>query len=177
MSTNTVRWGTAKECAYLAVFVALVIGVQLAFAAIPGVELVTVLFVAYSFVFGIKRGMLAAIVFSVLRQLVFGIYVNVLVLYLIYYNLLTFFFGWLGNRQKRIGLWCIVLCACLFTVGFTLTDNVITIWINGLTANAARIYMYASLSVMITQTICVGVSVGVLFLPIKRTFQSIKKRL
>ena len=38
-----------KECAYLAVFVALTITAQLCFAAIAGVEVVTLLFVAFSF--------------------------------------------------------------------------------------------------------------------------------
>ena len=135
------RWGTAKECAYLAVFVALVIAAQLVFSAIPGIELVTVLVVGHSLVFGVKRGMLATTAFSILRQLVFGFFVNVLVLYLVYYNLLTFFFGWLGNRQRKVRLWGIIVFACLFTMGFTLADNLITIWINGLTARAARVYI------------------------------------
>ena len=64
---------SAKECAYLAVFVALLIGSQLPFAALPGVEIVTLLFVTYAFVFGICRGMLAATAFSLLRQFVFSI--------------------------------------------------------------------------------------------------------
>ena len=54
---------SAKECAYIAVFVALVIAAQLAFSAVPGVEVVTVLFVAYAFTFGVARGMIAATAF------------------------------------------------------------------------------------------------------------------
>ena len=54
----------AKECAYLAVFVALLIAAQFVFSFLPGVEIVTVLFVGYAFVFGVKRGMLAATAFS-----------------------------------------------------------------------------------------------------------------
>ena len=55
---------SAKELAYSAVFVALLIGGQLAFSVLPGVEIVTVLYVAYAYVFGIRRGMVAATAFS-----------------------------------------------------------------------------------------------------------------
>ena len=44
---------TALDCAYIATFVALVIAVQLALSFVPGVELVTVLFVTFSFAFGV----------------------------------------------------------------------------------------------------------------------------
>ena len=43
---------SAKEVAFPSVFVALTIGAQAVFAAVPGVELVTVLFVCYAFSFG-----------------------------------------------------------------------------------------------------------------------------
>ena len=54
---------TAKELAQLAVFVALVIAAQFALSFIPGVEIVTLLFVVYAFTFGIYRGTLAATAF------------------------------------------------------------------------------------------------------------------
>ena len=75
---------TAKECALLAVFVALVIATQVILSAIPGVELVTVLFACYAFACGWKRGILAATTFSLLRQIIFGFFPTVLLLYLIY---------------------------------------------------------------------------------------------
>ena len=78
------KFRSAKELAYLSLFVALTISVQWALTALPGVELVTVLFVSYAFAFGKGRGMVAATAFSLLRQLVFGLYPNVLVLYLAY---------------------------------------------------------------------------------------------
>ena len=84
---------TAKECAYIAVFVALVISAQLVLSAIPGIEVVTVLFIAYAFTFGVVKGMFSATVFSLVRQLLFGVDLKVLVLYLIYYNFLTALFG------------------------------------------------------------------------------------
>ena len=92
---------TAKELAQLAVFVALVIAAQFALSFIPGIEVVTLLFVSYAFAFGIRRGMLAVTAFSVLRQLLFGFFPNVLVLYLLYYNALAALFGFLGKRVER----------------------------------------------------------------------------
>ena len=65
---NNVAVRSAKECAYLALFVALQIAAQLLFSALPGVEIVTLLFISYSFVFGVRRGTLAATAFALLRQ-------------------------------------------------------------------------------------------------------------
>ena len=92
----------AKECAYIAVFVALLIALQLALTAVPGVEAVTVLFVSYAYVFGWKRGMAAATAFSLLRQMVFGFYPVVLILYLLYYNGMAALFGTMGKRTASL---------------------------------------------------------------------------
>ncbi len=167
---------SAKESAYVAVFVALLIAVQLALAVLPGVELVTVLFVAFAFVFGIGRGMVAATAFSILRQLLFGFYPNVLLLYLVYYNLLTLLFGLLGKYVKPSGkkLIVIVLLACVCTACFTLIDNIITPLWYGYTRRAAEIYFKASLTVMLPQIVCTAVTVGVLFLPLYGVFRRLK---
>ena len=167
----------AKDCAYIAVFVALAIAAQLAFSALPGVELVTVLFVAFSFVFGARRGMVAATAFSLLRQIVFGVIFNVLVLYLLYFNFLACLFGLLGKRVKLHGktlVWLTVI-ACVCTVGFTMLDNLLTPLWYAYTPRAAKAYFYASLSFMIPQVICTAVSVGVLFFPLQRVFRWVKK--
>jgi hypothetical protein len=173
----------AKECAYLAVFVALVIAVQLVLYAIPGVELVTVLFVTYAFVFGWKRGVVAATVFSLLRQLVFGVYPEVLILYLVYFNLLAALFGVLGGgkigkKQKMVKILPVIMVlACLGTVFFHLFDNILTPLWYGYTQRAAKAYFYASLPFMIPQVVCTAVSVGVLFYPLVTAFAYIKKGL
>ena len=57
---------SAKECAYIGVFIAAVIAVQAALSVAVGIELVTVLFAAYAYVFGARRGMIAATAFSLL---------------------------------------------------------------------------------------------------------------
>lgn len=176
---KTVAVRSAKECAYLAVFVALVIGGQLALSAVPGVEIVTVLFVAYSFVFGVRRGLLAATAFTLLRQMIFGFFPTVLVLYLIYYNGLAALFACLGGRVKRPlrSLWWITLVACACTACFTLLDNVITPLFYRYTPEAAKAYFVFSLPVMIPQVVCTAVSVGTLFFPLQKGFAAAKRGL
>lgn len=166
-----------RECAYLALFVALLLAAQLVFAAIPGVELVTALFVAFSFSFGIRRGVLAATVFSLLRQFVFGFFPNVLILYLLYYNLLALLFGFLGGKvQKPVkALWWLTLLACFCSVCFSLFDNIITPLWYAYTKEAAKAYFFASLSVLLPQVICTAVTVGVFFLPLQRAFTFVKR--
>ncbi len=167
---------SAKECAYIAVFVAILIAVQVALSFVPGVELVTVFFVTYSFVMGIKRGVISAFAFALLRQLVFGFAPTVLILYLIYFPLLTFIFGVLGSKIKKPLklLPLIVLVACACTVAFTMLDNVITpIWY-GYGQKSAKLYFMASIPFMIPQVICTLISVSVLFFPLYKAFNSIK---
>ncbi len=174
--TTAVR--SAKECAYIAVFVAILVAVQLVLSALP-VELVTVLFVSYAFAFGIKRGMATATAFSLLRQLVFGFFPTVLILYLLYYNGVATLFGWLGRVCKKPVRWLglLVVCACVSSVAFTLLDNLITPLWYGYTAEAARAYFYASLPFMLPQTAGVGVTAVLLFLPLERAFRLIKRTL
>ncbi|MBQ9713791.1 MAG: hypothetical protein IJV83_00540 [Clostridia bacterium] len=170
---------SAKECAYLAVFVALVIVGQVLLAVIPGVEIVTLLFIVYAFVFGLVRGMFAATAFALLRQLIFGFFPTVLILYLTYYNVLACIFGALGRVVKKPlhALWWLTAVACLCTVGFTMLDNVITPWFYAFSHKAWRVYFYASLSFMIPQVVCTAVTVSVLFYPLQRVFKQIKKGL
>lgn len=177
--TKNIAFRSAKECAYIAVFVALVIGAQVVFAAVPGVELVTVLFVGYAFAFGTKRGMTAATAFSLLRQLIFGFFPNVLLLYLVYYNALAALFGWLGRRSCKKGweLPIIVICATIFSACFTLLDDLLTPLWYGYTPRAARAYFVASLPVLLSQCVCAGVSVGLLFVPLRKAFSAAKRTL
>lgn len=169
---------TARELAQLAVFVALVIAAQFALSFIPGVEIVTLLFVSYAFAFGIRRGMLAATAFSLLRQLLFGFFPTVLILYLIYYNALTAFFGLLGKKWDKPlkNLWWLTLVACLFTTCFTMLDNIITPLWYGYTQKAARAHFIASLPVMFPQILCTAVTVGGLFFPLYKVFELIKRK-
>ena len=173
---------TAKECAYIAVFVAVLIAAQFMLSAVPGVEVVTVFFVAYVYVFGVWRGAVAAVAFSLLRQFVFGFFPTVLILYLLYYVLLAVVFGALGRKGvKGIKDWktlfFVVPIACACTVAFTLLDNVITpLWLAA-SRQAAKAYFISSLSFMIPHVLCVGITVGLLFLPIAKVFLLVKGNL
>ena len=167
------RQKLGKDCAYIGVFVALTITTQLCLSFLPGVELVTALFVAFAFAFGCQRGIAAATVFSLLRHVVCGFYPTVLVLYLIYYNLLCLLFGFLGRWSRLTPqkvLW-LTAVACVCTICFTMLDNIITPLWYGYSGRVFKIYFYASLSVMLPQVICTAVSVGVLLYPLVNFFQ------
>lgn len=166
---------TAREIAFSALFVALVVGAQFVLSAVPGIELVTVLFTTYAFVFGIKRGMLAATAFSVVRQFVFGFFPNVLILYLVYYNALALCMGALGKiGELKKGFVGAIVLACVCTVGFHLLDCLLTAIIGGYSDAARQIYFSAMLPVMFTQTVCAAVTVGALFLPLGKIFLLVK---
>lgn len=90
----------SKEIAYIAVMCALLLGGQFALSSISGVEIVTLLLVCFSSVFGARRGVLCAVAFSLLRCFIFGFYPSVILLYLIYYPLLAAVFGGLGKIGK-----------------------------------------------------------------------------
>ena len=163
---------TAKDCAYIAVFVALVISAQLALSAVAGVEVVTVLFVSFAFTFGIGRGIFSGLTFSLVRQLVFGIDLKVLVLYVTYYTILTTVFGFLGGKiqDPKEKMPFLILIACICTVCFTLLDNVITPLWYGYSKRTAWLYFKYSLPVVIPQTICTGLTTAFLFLPLRKAF-------
>lgn len=150
--------------------VALLIGGQMALSGIAGIEIVTVVMLCLCFCWGIQTGIAIATTFSLLRCFFFGFQVNVIVLYLVYYNLFALFFGWLGKRFAgnmtlfRRGI--IVVSAVAFTILFTLLDDVITPLIFGFHGNAAWVYFLQSLTAMIPQTVCTAVTVSILFTPL-----------
>ena len=159
----------------VAICVAMLIGVQLALSAVTGIELVTAMLLCMCFCYGRRTGMTIATVFSILRCFVFGFQVNVILLYLSYYNLFAFFFGWLGTRfTGRITLVkkiIIVASAMAFTVCFTLLDDVITPLVYAFHANATKVYFLQSLTAVVPQTVCALITVSVLFTPLTRVIQ------
>lgn len=164
----------------VAICAAMLIGGQMALSGISGIEIVTVMMLCLCFSYGIRAGMAIATVFSLLRCFVFGFQVNVIVLYLIYYNLFALFYGWLGTRFTgkisflKKGL--IVVSAMAFTACFTLLDDVITPLIYGFHANAAKVYFLQSLYAVIPQTICAMVTVSVLFTPLTKVIRKIDSK-
>lgn len=157
--------------------VALLIASQMALSMISGVEIVTVILLCLSFYYGIGTGIAIATTFSLLRCFFFGFQINVILLYLVYYNLFALFFGWLGKRiggkitLPRVVL--VVASAVVFTVLFTMLDNVITPLIYGFHGNAAKVYFVQSMTAMVPQICCTAVTVSVLFVPLIKTLRKI----
>ena len=167
-----------KIIVLVAMCAAMLIGAQLALSAISGVEIVTLLLLCFCFSYGVKVGVATATVFSLLRCFIFGFQINVIIVYLIYYNLFAIFFGWLGKRSPdKISLLrtvIVVVSAMLFTVCFTLIDDVITPLIFGYSANAAKVYFLASLYALIPQTLCTLITVSLLFDPLTKVMSKMK---
>lgn len=167
-----------KDIVRIAMCVAMLIGGQLALSAVSGIEVVTVLLLCFCYTFGAQLGVAAAITFSLLRCLIFGFYINVVILYLVYYTLFALFFGWLGSRLgnqlsfPRILL--VIASAVIFTLIFTLLDNVITPLIFGFNQTATRVYFTASLATLIPQLVCTAVTVSVFFVPITKIISRLK---
>ncbi|MBO5224785.1 MAG: hypothetical protein J6C23_09785, partial [Clostridia bacterium] len=69
---------TTKNLIIAGLYVALLIVAQLALSALAGVEVVTVLLLAFCFVRGVKQGVVVATAFSLIRCFVFGFTPNVL---------------------------------------------------------------------------------------------------
>ena len=167
---------SAKEVARSAVFTAMVIGAQYALSAVPFAEIVTLLFAVYSYAFGGVRGVVSAVAFALLRQLLFGFFPVVLALYLIYFPLLCLVFGTL--RKTKLSGWKLIVVAVVVavgcTVGFTLLDNLLTPLYYGYTSRAARAYFNASVPFMIGQSVCVAVTVGALFVPLVKAVEKVR---
>ena len=178
-----IAW-TAKELAKIALFVGLAIGAQYVLSAVPGVEIVTLLFAVFSFVYGCIRGAVAAVAFALLRSLLFGFFPTVILLYLLYYPLLGCVFGLLGRwmrtwksgaKKEVLTVVFAVALACVGVAVFTMLDNLLTPWLLAYTKRAAMLYFQASIPTMLLQMLCVSVSIGALFYPLVKALQSLQK--
>ena len=63
---------SAKKIILSGVFTALLIGGQLVFSAVAGIEIVTVLLLTFAYKYGIVQSMFVANAFSLLRCFIFG---------------------------------------------------------------------------------------------------------
>ena len=119
-----------KSIVRVAMCTALLIAGQAALSAVAGVEIVTVTLLCFCYCYGIRHGLAVATTFSLLRCFVFGFELDILLLYLIYYNLFALFFGWLGSRFTGkitfLKTVAVVVCAVVFTGMFTILDDTIT---------------------------------------------------
>lgn len=167
---------SAREIAYLGLTVALLIGGQFALSMVSGVEVVTAIFAVYCFVFGVLRGITVASVFSIARCLVFGFFPQVVILYLIYYNLFAVVIGLVGktikNKKDILKIVVITVISCVLTVCFTAIDNLINLVVLNLSPAAFRIYLVQSIPVVIRQIVCVAVTLPLLYYPLYKVFSS-----
>ncbi len=168
---------TAKEISLIGIFTALLIGGQFALSAVSGVEVVTVLLLAFAYRFGVTRGLFVANSFSVLRCFLFGFFPTVIMLYLIYYNLFVVVFGLLGKKFNRIlnakTHAILIAAAVIMTVFFTLLDDVITPLYYGYDYSTAKAYFIASLAAVIPQSICAFATVLLLLPVLLKAFKAV----
>lgn len=145
-------------------------------SAVSGIEVVTVLFLSFCFTFGVRKGMLTACVFSLLRCLLFGFYPTVVILYVVYYNLFAVVFGLLGDtfnhKLTTFRHAVLVVTAVVLTVIFTLIDNVLTPLFYSFTEAATKAYWLMSLTSMLPQIICVAVTVIFLLPSLLKAYKS-----
>ena len=161
---------SAKKIILPGVFTALLIGGQFALSGISGIEIVTVLLLTFLYKYGIKQGLFVANAFSLIRCFIFGFMPNVIVLYLIYYNLFALVFALVGkcfsyNYSLKSHIVCIVLSGVI-TACFTLLDCVITPLMYAFNFNSANAYFIASIPVIIPHVICVIATTIFLFFPL-----------
>ncbi|MBR2336810.1 MAG: hypothetical protein IKA61_02570 [Clostridia bacterium] len=172
---------SAKEIAYTGITVALLIGGQLALSAVGGVEIVTAIFVLYCAVFGVIRGVIVATAFSLVRCFIFGFFPQVILLYLIYYNVFAIAVGLVGyavkDKKDLIKLLALTLVAVGFTASFTMLDNLLNIWLFNLPTVAIKIYIAQSIPVMISQTVCALITVPLFYYPLNAVFKTAEKSL
>ena len=158
---------TAKNITLPSVYTAILIGGQVVLSGISGIEIVTVLLLAFCYKYGVKQGLLVANAFSLLRCFLFGFYLNVLILYFVYYNTFVIVFGLLGKEfNNSYGIKShivIIVVAMIMTASFTLFDNVLTPLIYGFSQNATEAYFLASLYTVVPQIMCTMVTVTFLF--------------
>lgn len=158
---------TAKNITLPSVYTAILIGGQFVLSGISGIEIVTVLLLAFCYKYGVKQGLLVANAFSLLRCFLFGFYLNVLILYFVYYNTFVIVFGLLGKEfNNSYGIKShivIIVVAMIMTASFTLFDNVLTPLIYGFSQNATKAYFLASLYTVVPQIMCTMVTVTFLF--------------
>lgn len=168
-----------KDIAIIGVYTALLIGGQVVLSAVSGVEVVTILLLGFAYYFGVKRGALVASAFSILRALVFGFFPNVLILYLVYYNLFVLVIGALGKIFNRdtspLKHVIVVIVALMLTLAFTALDNLITPLYYGFNKEAWVGYLGTSLYALVPQLMCTLITVSLLFRPLVKMLSRVAK--
>ena len=75
-----------------------------------------------------------------------------------------------GKIPLLARIFVLTVAAAAVTACFSLLDDLISPLILGLSARGTRAYFYASLPVMVTQSVCAAVTVALLWYPLSRIF-------
>ncbi len=119
---DSVHRTRALKIALIAVMAATLEGGKLALAAIPNVEIVTLLCAVYGYVFG-GAGILATYVFVGLETLIWGVNTWVIT-YLIHWGAVTFVFMILGRYGIK-NRFAVTACAMIMTAAFGVLSSLI----------------------------------------------------
>ena len=165
-----------KNLVTVGVYTALLLGGQFVLSGVAGVEVVTVLLLAFCYVNGVRQGMLTANAFTLLRCFIFGFMPNVLLLYFVYYNLFAVVFGLVGKAFGReygaVKHAALVPIAVAMTALFTVTDNILTPLMYGFSSAATKGYWAASLYTLVPQLLCTLFTVLLLFPPLYKLLKA-----
>lgn len=172
MTTKESAVKSSKEVALIAVSCALLIGGQFALSAVAGVEIVTVLLASFAVVFGVKRGVLLAVAFSLVRCLIFGFFPSVIILYIIYYPLFALVCALASKGKYTCYSAVISVFAIILTAGFSFLSGLIDHLMYGVDFWA---YMTFGVWVSVTQIVCAAVTCFAFMPLLRRLFKDIKK--
>lgn len=89
----------AKDIALIALLSATITAGKLALSFVPNVEIVTLLFILYALVFGIKRTLLVSVIFTTTEILIYGFNTWLLV-YFVIWPVLVILSGIMGKKIK-----------------------------------------------------------------------------
>ncbi len=133
---------TAQSLAYIALFAATLTGGKLALAAVPNMEIVTILILAYGSVFGVFYVLPATMIFCVVETMLYG-FGTWVVSYFIYWNVLGVLAALLLKKQKMWQALILGVAATAFFGVLTTAVDVVFICINQKTVSVFFKYFAA----------------------------------
>lgn len=178
---------TALRLCITAMFAALLVGGKEALAAIPNVEIVTLITAACAFVFGASVAVPAVFVFIALDMVIYGMGTWIFQ-YAVHWNAVVLCFCLLKKLVKNkiltvvLATVIVVVLTALFGVMTSAVDTVIGFVNGGFVVNFsnfakrfAAVYA-AGISFYITHVVCNAVLFPVAFYPLVLLFQKAKRR-
>ena len=158
---------TALQAAYIAVCAATLTAGKAALAAIPNVEVVSLLLGVYGYVFGLA-GVLSSLVFCAVEVLIWGAG-SWVVLYFIYWPLFTLLFALLSKakiKSRLIPLLCALTMTAFFGVLSSLIDTGLFTGFHENFWNRFAVLYVRGGAFYLTQIVCNAVAFTLLFSPL-----------